>query len=99
MQEFIRQLLQEQGVSPDLDPEVREELTRQLTGRATDFVNKRLLDSMNDETVSHFNRLLDEHPDDAALMQDFIAVNVPDRERLVASALTEFRALYLGDKA
>lgn len=99
MDQFINQLLQDQGVPADLDPEVRTQLVAELTNRAADFVNKRLIEAMSDEAVAHFETLIDEDPVDPLKIQDFIATNVPDKETIASKALLEFRALYLGDKA
>lgn len=99
MEEFIQKLLKDQGVPEDLDPEVRAQLVAQLTDRATDFVNKRLVEAMSEEAVSRFNSLLDEEPVDAAKIQEFIATNIPDKEKIATGALLEFRVLYLGAKA
>jgi hypothetical protein len=99
MEEFIRQLLQDQGVPEDLSAEVRAQLVAELTGRATDFVNQRLVAAMSEEAVGHFESLLDEEPVDTQKIQDFINTNVPDKEQVAARALVEFRALYLGAKA
>lgn len=99
MDQFIQQLLHDQGVSDSLDPAVREQLVHELTGRATDFVNRRLIDAMSDETVEQFNALLDDDSLDPAKAQQFVEANVPNKDQVVAAALVEFRALYLGDKA
>lgn len=99
MEQFIQQLLKDQGVPDSLDGEVRKQLVEELTGRATDFVNRRLLEAMSEEAVEQFNSLLDEEPVDPNKIQQFIATHVPDKERVAAAALYEFRTLYLGDKA
>ncbi len=99
MDQFIQQLLREQGVSDTMDPEVRAQLTDELTSRATDFVNRRLIDAMSDEVAAQFNAFLDDESVTPEQVQNFVETNVPNREQVVASALVEFRSLYLGDKA
>ena len=99
MDQFIQQLLLERGVGDAIAPEVREQLTQELTGRATDFINKRVIDAMSDESVDKFNLMLDDPNTTPEAAQQFIAANVPNQDKVVASALVEFRALYLGDKA
>jgi len=99
MEQFITQLLQDQGIPADLDVEVRQQLVSELTSRAADFVNQRLIQNMSDEALPHFESLLDEDPVDAQRIQEFIATNVPDKEKIAANALLEFRILYLGEKA
>lgn len=99
MDDFIQQLLQEQGATDTLDAEVRAQLTQQLTSRAYDFINRRLIDAMSDEVVEHFNTLIDNETTTPEQVQQFVATNVPNKDQVVAAALVEFRALYLGDKA
>lgn len=99
MEEFIRQLLQDQGVPDDLAPDVRTQLVTEMTERATDFVNKRLVGAMSEEALPHFESLLAEEPVDVARLQEFMRTNVPDQENVAAQALLEFRVIYLGAKA
>lgn len=99
MDQFIQQLLRDQDVPEDLDPEVRTQLVSELTSRASDFLNARLIDAMSDETVEHFSAMLDDESTTPEQVQNFIATNVPDKDRVIASALAEFRVLYLGDRA
>jgi hypothetical protein len=99
MEQYIQQLLQEQGVPSDLDPEVRTELVGQVTMRVSNFVNQRLLDAMSDESVDEFNKLLDDDSFDQARAEAFVNEHVPNKDSVVANALVEFRQLYLGDKA
>ena len=97
--EYINRLLQEAGLPDDLDPEVRAGLVNSLTGRAADLINRRLIDAMSFETAQEFEKLIDDHPDDGAMMQGFIDQHVPDKNKIVAAALLELRTQYLGDKA
>jgi len=99
MEEFVQQLLQDQGVPQDLDPEVRTELASELTNRLSDFLNRRLIDAMSDEAVDEFNNLLDDESADPARVQEFVANHVPNQQQVTTAALREFRQLYLGDKA
>jgi hypothetical protein len=99
MDQFIDKLLQEQGVPDDLDPQVRQELAAELTSRAVDFMNRRLVDAMDENALNDFQALLDTDPTDPAVVQDFITAHVADRDKVIAKALIEFRSIYLGDKA
>lgn len=99
MDEYIQKLLRDQGITDTLEPDVRAQLISELTGRANDFLNRRLLDAMSDEAVEQFNKLLNEPSLTTEQVQNFITANVPNRDQVVAAALVEFRALYLGDKA
>lgn len=99
MDQFINKLLQEQGVPEDLDPQVRTQLIAELTGRVMDFMNRRLVDAMDEDALNGFQALLDTDPTDPAVVQDFISAHVPDRDKVITKALIDFRAIYLGDKA
>jgi hypothetical protein len=96
--EFIQQIMAEQDIPADLDPEVRAQYEADLTERAMDLINRRLIDAMPDQTVGHFNALLDSDPTPQAV-QEFVQYNVPNREYVTTEALLELRRLYLGDKA
>lgn len=99
MQEFIEQLLQDKGVPADLDEAVRAQLVSDLTERATDFVNKYIVESLDDAKLAELEKLLDNQPDDIEAMKKFIDANVPNKEQLTGLALLEFRSLYLGAAA
>jgi hypothetical protein len=99
MEEFIRQLLKDAGVPESTDPEVRQQLEKDLADRASDLINKRLIDAMSEKDAKAFSKLLDDKPDDLGAMQQFIDQHVPDKEKVAGAALLEFRALYLGAAA
>jgi Protein of unknown function (DUF5663) len=99
MEEFIQQLLRDQGIPEDLDADIRAELIEDLTTRANDLINQRLIDALSDQAVEEFNKLLDDESVEPARLQEFIAANVPERQRITTAALLEFRQVYLGDKA
>jgi TIR domain len=96
--EFIQQIMAEQDIPADLHHEVREQYEADLTERAMNLINRRLIEAMPDQTVEHFNALLDSDPTSQAI-QEFVQYNVPNREYVTAQALLELRRLYLGDKA
>lgn len=99
MDEYIEQLLKDAGVPEATDPAVKKQLTADLTARANDLVNRRLIDAMSDEDAAAFDKLLDEQSDNVNAMQQFITDHIPNREKVVGAALLEFRALYLGKAA
>lgn len=96
MDDFIKQLIAEQGVPEDLDPEVRAQLEANLARRAVALVDKRLIDAMPESALPGFNELLD-HPDTTPeQLQAYVAEHVPDVTAVTGQALAEFRSLYLG---
>lgn len=99
MEAYILQLLHDSGVPADLDEATQAQLVADLTARANDLINRRMIESLDDEQLAQFNDILDNHPDDAAAMTAFIDQNVPDKQEIAARALLEFRSLYLGEAA
>lgn len=95
MEQFVKDLLKEKGLSANLEPAVYDRLVKDLSERAEKIVNKRLIDSLNEEQFDQLEKLTASSPDEQAV-QDFINANVPNKERVVALALAEFRQLYLG---
>jgi len=79
-----------------LDEAVYNKLVSDLSERAADLVNKRLVESMADDKVSELEKIIGSDPDNQQAVQDFIAKNVPDYQAVAGAALAEFRQLYLG---
>lgn len=98
LEQFIAQLLQDKGLPPGLDPEVRSQLVSDLSTRVTDLINRRLIESMSEEQARNFNRILDQEPADPTAIQQFITENIKNKEEITSGALLEFRELYLGLK-
>lgn len=96
MDDYVEQLLKERGVPEDMPEDVREQLANDLKERAVDFLNRYLIDAMSDQDVAKFQELLDNDPENAEAVQSFISEHVPDKEKVAAQALYEFKVLYLG---
>lgn len=95
MEQFIKDLLKEKGLPANLEPAVYDRLVKDLSERAEKIANKRLIDSLSDEQFDQLEKLTASTPNEQ-VVQDFINANVPNKERVVALALAEFRQLYLG---
>ncbi|HCM52061.1 TPA: hypothetical protein DIS56_02935 [Candidatus Saccharibacteria bacterium] len=95
LDKFVEELLQEQGLPPNLDPAVRARLVKDLVTRANDLINKRVIESMDDKTLDEFNKLAEKNADQKTV-HDFIENNVPNKQQIITAALLEFRQLYLG---
>jgi hypothetical protein len=93
--QYIEQMLTDKGVT-DIEEPVRKQLVNDLSQRLVDFINKRLIDSMPDEDVKTLSSLLDENPQDTQKIQSLIDSKVPEKETVAASAMVEFRTMYLG---
>lgn len=99
MEEYAKQLLRDAGVPQSSDDETMQGLVAQIVDRATDMINRRLIDAMSDEDAAEFDKLLQDRPDDVEAVQQFIDQHVPDKQKIAGAALLEFRALYLGKDA
>jgi hypothetical protein len=95
---FIEQLLKDKGL-PELKPEVHVQLVDDLSGRFTQLLNRRLIESLTDEQKLELEKIIDEQPPDINKIQVFMAEKIPNTVEVTAQAMKEFRSLYLGDQA
>jgi hypothetical protein len=96
IEQFIEKLLSEKSLPADLDPEVRQQMVKNLSERAVNLVNKRLVENLPEDKVAELEKLIDSQPENAEAYQKFIDENLPNKDQVVAIALAEFRSLYLG---
>jgi DNA replication protein DnaD len=97
IEQFVKQLLQEKSLPDNLDEEVYNKLVSDLTTRVENLINKRVIESLNDEQLGQFEHIIDDEPENTEKIQKFIEENVPNREQITTAALMEFRDLYLGN--
>lgn len=90
---FIDRLLTEKQFA-NLDAEVREQLKKDLTMRAEDFINVALISSLSEADQTTFETMMDENKS-AEELQAFLAAHVPDMNQVVAGALLKFRNIYI----
>jgi hypothetical protein len=96
IEKFIKQLLEEKGLPPNLEPKVYDQLVKDLNERAVNLINRRLVEAMSEEQAQEFDKLLADRPDDLAAAQEFVREALPNQDAITAAALSEFRQLYLG---
>jgi hypothetical protein len=99
MEQFIQQLMTDQGINGDIDADVRQEIAAELTEQLTSMINRTLIDAMDDAAVTEFEQLIDAEQPDQAALNTFVKNHVPNHDEIVAATLIEFRASYLGSKA
>ena len=92
--EFIDRLIAEKNF-PDLTPEVKEEIKRDLTQRLDDFIAAKLIAALSDENVLKFEEMLKQGKPESEI-QTFITTNVPNFTEFLTQVLSEFREVYLG---
>ena len=99
MDDFVNQLLKDINMPDSMDPEVKKDLFDSLRDRADRFVMRRMLDTMSDEDLESFEKLTTDKPEDIESARKFLDDHVPNRDRVMAAAMLEFRAAFLGAKA
>jgi DNA replication protein DnaD len=97
IEQFVKQLLQEKGLPENLNQEVYNKLVSDLTTRVGDLINRRVIESLNEEQLGRFEHLIDTEPENTEAVQKFIEENVENKEQITTAALIEFRELYLGN--
>lgn len=91
---FVEQLIEERRF-PDLTPEVRVELKKDLINRLDSFIAAKVIVALSDEDVLKFEQMLkDNRP--AEELQKFTVEHVPDFTTFLTNVLLEFRGVYLG---
>lgn len=93
IESFIDELIAQKGY-PEMSPEAREEMRRDLRRRIDDFIMARVVAALTDEQLIGFEKLLAEKKPRAEL-QKYAAENIPDFVSFLTNALIEFQAVYL----
>lgn len=94
LEQFAKDLLAQKGLDK-VDPAVYADLIDELILKSNEFINNRLLDSLNDSQYKEFEELVSTSQDESVI-QHFFDANVPNKNGIAASALLEFKSLYLG---
>src|SRR3989338_3664997 len=91
---FVEQLIEERSF-PDLTPEVRVELKKDLINRLDSFIAAKVIVALSDEDVLIFEQMLKDNKPMEEL-QKFTVEHVPDFTTFLTNVLLEFRGVYLG---
>jgi hypothetical protein len=91
---FIEQILTE-TLRSKLSPKHREEKKAELTNQLFEHINRRAIEALPYESQLAFRKLLDQNPDQDALL-NFMEHHVPNPSVLLTAALLEFRQQQLG---
>jgi hypothetical protein len=97
IEQFVKDLLAKKSLPGNLKPEVYDRLVNDLVTRVNDLINKRLLETMDDQQLKQLDELTTTQPDNIVAVQKFIEENVPNKQAAVTGALAEFSQLYLGN--
>lgn len=96
LEQYVDKLLSEKQL-PDLGPEVIAQMKSDLLSRVEDRINAALIEHLNPDQMKEFDSLLETNNE--ADVQDFLKRAIPDLETVIATALINFRAIYLGTNA
>lgn len=96
LEQYVDKLLSEKQL-PDLGPEVIAQMKSDLLSRVEDRINAALIEHLNSDQMKEFDTLLETNNE--AEVQEFLKRSIPDLETVIATALINFRAIYLGTNA
>lgn len=94
IERFVEQLIKDKNF-PDISPEVREELKKDLLIRVDDFIAAKVISTLSDENVDKFEEMLKTGKSEGEI-QAFVAEYVPDFTNFLTQTLLEFRNVYMG---
>ena len=95
IEDYVKEILKEKGLPGDIDKAVYDQMVKDLKERATNLINRRLVEAMPDEKVKELDKVIDNNQDNPEVIRSFIESNVTEKEKVVAAALLEFRSLYI----
>lgn len=90
---FVDRLIEEKQFG-DLEPEVMEEIKKDLLSRVEDRMNMTILNELPEDALPAFEELLDKEESEED-MKKFISSKIPDLDEKIAKALVDFRNTYL----
>ncbi len=91
--DFVDEIVKEKDFK-DLDPEVREEVKKDLIDEAERRLSVAIVGWLPPDDLPAYGDVLD--TDDEAKIQSFISERIPDLAERMAQELLAFRATYLG---
>jgi len=94
MQDFVNKLVDEKNYE-DLDPEVREQIVKDVNERLENTINAKVVAALSDEQITEFEALLDKNASSEEV-QAFIGKSIPNGEEFLTQVLVDFKKSYLG---
>jgi broad-specificity NMP kinase len=92
--QFIDQLVKEKGLDY-LEADVLEEVKVDLLERLENKINAMILKNLPADTLSEFEKLLDDEKSDSQQMNEFLNKYIPSLTEKIAAELMQFRNVYL----
>ena len=91
---FIDTLIDAKLNGTDIDPDVRQTLHGDLLGRLEDQIIRSILDLMTEQQQMELEHLVDSNQ--IGKIEDYLTKRGIDLNRVLAGAMAEFQAAYLG---
>lgn len=91
---FVDMLIEEKGF-PDMTPEVKDQLRRDLLRKLDDYIAAKIISSLSDEDVNIFHQMLKEGRSSEE-MQRFTTTHIENFSDFLTNTLLMFRGVYLG---
>jgi len=98
MDEYTRAFLQgimEDAKMDDLDPEMMEDMIRELGERLENYILGTILDHLSDRDANTLVSM-SEHGASKPEIEGFLKAKIPDVQAVMAQAYQDFRTWYLG---
>jgi hypothetical protein len=89
--EFVDRLVEDKGITGK-DPEVMDQIKKDLSERIYDQVNAMILRNIPEDALEGFSESLDKSDEDA---QAYALKYIPDMNEKVAEVLLTFKSMYL----
>ncbi|EKD33189.1 MAG: hypothetical protein ACD_76C00073G0004 [uncultured bacterium] len=93
LESFVDKLIVEKGLS-NLEPDVLEQVKKDLIVRAEQRINAEIIAALPPEKLEEFEQMLSKGAGDEE-KQLFLSQHISDMPTIVASALMQFRNTYL----
>lgn len=94
LQDFVSRLIEEKNYG-ELEPEVAEQVRKDVMERLVNTINAKSIAALSDEQVAEFEKLLDANASEEEV-QAFIAKSIPNGDEFLTRVMTDFRMSYLG---
>ena len=93
--EFLASLLADKGIT-DIEPDVRDELIKEMREKFMDEVQRNAVSSLNEEQLEEFNKQAEDPSFTGEKVTEFLQNAGVNFAEIVADTALKFRSFYLG---
>lgn len=90
---FVQEIINSKPEFSELDPETKEELTKDLLESAENRVKSIILTNTQEDKLEELEILMNENNEEK--LQEFYKQNIPNLSALIASELIALRSMYI----